>query len=119
MSRCKFTQRTALLLAALAASNAGAATIPVKILGFDDMSCRAWTESKADADERSLYVAWIRGMLTGHNYANRSQQVSVISSGTVEKHITRYCNDNPRGEFSDAAFDLSDRFSGRNAAITK
>jgi hypothetical protein len=30
-----------------------------------------------------------------------------------------YCNDNPRGEFSDAAFDLSDRFSGRNAAITK
>ncbi len=119
MSRCKFTQRTALLLAAVAASGAGAATIPVKILGLDDMSCRAWTESKADADERALYVGWVRGVLTGHNYANRSQQVSAMSSGTIEKHVTRYCNDNPRGEFSDAAFRLSDKFSGRNEAITK
>ena len=119
MSRCKFTQRTALLLAALAASNAGAVTIPVKMLDLDDMSCRAWTESKADADERALYVAWIRGVLTGHNYVNRSQQVSTMSSGTIEKHVTRYCNDNPRSDLSDAAFRLSDKFSGRNAAITK
>ena len=119
MPRCKFTQRAILLLAALATSHAGAAEIPVKMLAFDDMSCRAWTASKADAEERALYVAWIRGVLTGHNYANRSQQVSAISSGTVEKQVTRYCNDNPRGDFSDAAFRLSDQFSGRNAAITK
>ena len=58
-------------------------------------------------------------LLTGHNYANRSQQVSTISSGTVEQHITRYCKSQPRGDFSDAAFRLSDQFSGRNAAITK
>jgi len=42
-----------------------------------------------------------------------------MSSGTIEKHVTRYCNDNPRSDLSDAAFRLSDKFSGRNAAITK
>ncbi|WP_291990947.1 hypothetical protein [Candidatus Accumulibacter sp. ACC007] len=119
MSRSKFTQRALLLLSALAAGTACAAEIPVKILGPDDLSCRAWTESRADADERALYVAWIRGVLTGHNYALRSQQVSTMSGGTIEKHATRYCNDNPRGDLSDAAFRLSDKFSGRNAAITK
>lgn len=119
MSRCKLMQRTVLVLAALATGNAGATEIPVKILGLDDMSCRAWTASKDDGDERALNVAWVRGVLTGHNYANRRQQVSTMSSGTIEKHVTRYCNENPRGDFSDAAFRLSDRFSGRNEAITK
>jgi hypothetical protein len=51
------------------ATNAGAA-VPLKILGFDDMSCRAWSASKDDAEQRALYVAWVRGVLSGHNYAN-------------------------------------------------
>ena len=119
MSQCKSMRQTIILLAALAASQASAAEVPTKILGLDDMSCHAWTESKTDAEERALYVAWVRGVLTGHNYANRRQQVSTMSSGTVEKHVTRYCNYNPRGDFSDAAFRLSDQFSGRNEAITK
>jgi len=119
MSQWKFTQRAVVLLTVLAASQAGAAEVPIKILGLDDMSCHAWTESKADAEERALYVAWVRGVLTGHNYANRRQQVATLSSGTVEKHVTRYCNYNPSGDFSDAAFRLSDQFSGRNEAITK
>jgi hypothetical protein len=88
-------------------------------LGFDDMSCRAWSASKDDAEQRALYVAWVRGVLTGHNYANQSQQVSAISSGTVEQHVNRYCTEKPLGKFSDAAFRLSDQFSGRNTAITK
>ena len=48
---------------------------------------------------------WVGGILTGHNYANRSQQVSTISSGTVEQHITRYCKSQPReqGTVSGAA----------------
>ncbi|HCZ17090.1 MAG TPA: HdeA/HdeB family chaperone [Accumulibacter sp.] len=119
MSRWKCLHRAVLSLAVLATNPAAAAEIPVKILGFDDMSCRAWAESTNDAEQRALYVVWVRGVLTGHNYANRSQQVSTISSGTVEQHITRYCKSQPRGDFSDAAFRLSDQFSGRNAAITK
>lgn len=119
MSRWKLMQSTVLILTATAAGTAGAAGIPVKILGLDDMSCSAWKASSGDADDRALNIAWVRGVLTGHNYVSRRQQVSTMSSGTVEKHITRYCNENPRGDFSDAAFRLSDKFSGRNEEITK
>ncbi len=105
------------LVAALIAEVAVAA--PLKIAGFDDMSCRAWIKSKADAEQRNAYVAWIRGVLSGHNYALQKQQVSVVSDGTVENFIDRYCIENRLGEFSDAAFRMSDKFSGRNEAITK
>lgn len=96
-----------------------AASPSVKVLGFDDMSCSAWVKSKSDEDERTLYLMWIRGVLTGHNYASQSQQVSVVSNGTVEKFVDQFCAGNPKALFSDAAFQMSDRFSGRNRAITK
>lgn len=105
------------LLAMLIATGAEAA--PVKIVGFDDMSCRAWTESREDAGQRAAYLAWIRGLLTGHNYANQQQQVSAVSSGTVENYIDRYCVEKPGGDFGEAAMRMTDRFSGRNSAITK
>lgn len=92
---------------------------PLNILGFDDMSCAAWNLSKDDPDQRKSYVFWVRGVLTGHNYALQSQQVSAVSSGTVELNINRYCSKNPGGLFSDAAFRMSDEFSGRNQAIRK
>ena len=106
-----------LLLAALAATSAIAA--PIKTVGFDDMSCRAWIKSKDDSEQRKVFLAWIRGVLTGHNYANQSQQVSSISTGTVENFIDRYCVEKPAGEFSEAALRMSDKFSGRNEPISK
>lgn len=95
------------------------AAIPLKTLGFDDMSCKAWSDSKSEPDQRSLYVTWIRGLLTGYNYARPSQQVSEISDGTVENFVNRYCFDHPVGSFLDAALRLSDQYSGRNSPITK
>lgn len=105
------------LLALLVATAVNAA--PVKIVGFDDMSCRAWVKSKDDGEQRKVYLAWIRGVLTGHNYANQSQPVSAVSSGTVENFVDRYCVEKPQGDFSEAAFRMSDRFSGRNEPILK
>ena len=105
------------LLAALIVT--GSIAAPVKTVGFDDMSCRVWVKSKEDAEQRTIYLAWIRGVLTGHNYANQSQQVSAVSSGTVENFVDRYCIEKPQGDFSDAALRMSDKFSGRNGAITK
>lgn len=96
-----------------------AAAAPLKLIGFGDMSCRAWIASKDDAEQRAQYVAWVRGVLSGHNYANQSRQVSEISSGTVDNYVTRYCSQHAQGQFSDAALRMSDEFSGRNAAITK
>ena len=91
----------------------------LNVLGFDDMSCSAWSKSKDDPDLRKSYVAWVRGLLTGHNYALQSQQVATLSSGTIELNINRYCSKNPNGLFSDAALRLSDEFSGRNQPIRK
>lgn len=105
------------LLAAAASASAWAA--PLKILGFDDMSCQAWLKSKEDTEVRQEYVAWVRGFLSGHNYANQSQQISVVSSATVELYVQRYCSEKPLGLFSDAALRMSDQYSGRNAPITK
>ena len=96
-----------------------AVAAPLKILGFDDMSCAAWQASREDADRRSSYVVWIRGFLTGHNYGEQSQQVSRISGGTIENFVNRYCTQNPNGQFRDAELRLSDEFSGRNQPIRK
>ena len=107
------------LLPLIVLSPTHAGSLPLKIVGFDDMSCKAWAQSKSDPDVRQRYIAWLRGFLSGHNYANQSAQVSVISSGTVELFVDRYCNEKPQGQFSDAALRLSDQFSGRNSPITK
>jgi hypothetical protein len=58
-------------------------------------------------------------VLTGHNYARLKQQVSDISENTVENFVDRYCVEKPNGQFSDAALRMSDRFSGRDEAITR
>jgi hypothetical protein len=105
-----------IVAALLAGPTAGA---ELKVLGFDDMTCNAWNKSKDDPELRKSYVAWVRGVLTGHNYALQSQQVSTLSSGTVEMNVNRYCSKNPNGLFSDAALRMSDEFSGRNQAIRK
>ena len=110
--------RCVLLIVAGLATNAVAAA-PVKVVGFDDMSCHAWVASKSDPDQRKNYLSWVRGVLTGHNYARQSQQVSAVSNGTVENFVDRYCVDKPLGDFGDAALRMSDNFSGRNEAITR
>jgi hypothetical protein len=102
---------------ALLIGNATAA--PVNLLGFDDMSCAAWNKSKDDPDQRAAYVVWVRGFLSGHNYALPNQQVSSFSSSSLELKLNQYCSRNPTGLISDAAMRLSDELSGRNQPIRK
>lgn len=91
----------------------------LKVLAFDDNSCRAWKQAADDPDRRAAQVAWARGFLSGHNYANQKQQVTDVSAGTVERNIEQYCRKNPEGLFIDAAYRMSDSMSGRNAPIRK
>ena len=91
----------------------------LKVLGFADNSCEAWFASSDDADLRKTYVAWARGFLTGHNYANQKQQVTDVSSSTVETYIERFCKSKPKSLFNDAVFRMSDEYSGRAAPILK
>lgn len=117
MAQIRFSFLQFVALAVLATADVHAA--PVKLVGFNDMSCRAWSESKGDAERRKEYLAWVSGVLSGHNYANQKQQTAAVSSGTVENFVNRFCAEKPQGDFSDAAFRMSDSFSGRNQAITK
>lgn len=112
-------RRSLPVLLALALFSGAAGAAPLKILGLDDMSCRAWVKARDDADQKALYLAWLRGFLSGHNYARPSQQVSEISSGTVAQFVDRYCSEKPLGSVSEAVQRLSDQFSGRNEAISK
>ncbi len=108
---------TAAACAALCFASAGLAA--TNILGFDDMSCATWIKSKDDPDQRNAYIFWLRGFLTGHNYALPNQQVSTISSGTIDAKISQYCKENRDSNISDAVMRLSDQFSGRNQPIRK
>lgn len=104
-------------LTALLLAHAEAA--PPKLLGLDDMSCPAWATTKANPDERQPYLAWARGFLSGHNYANQRQQVTDVSNGTIELYADRYCRANPKGSFADALYRMSDEYSGRGAPLSK
>lgn len=113
-------QLTRLILAVTAGlTMAGASAAPLNLLGLDDMSCTAWIQSKDDEDQRAAYVVWVRGFLSGHNYAQPNQQVSNFSSGTLALKLDQYCRRNPTGQVSDAAMRLSDEMSGRNKPIRK
>ncbi len=92
---------------------------PINVLGLDDPSCKAWQAGATDGDLRAQQLAWLRGLLTGHNYARQQEQVSVVSNGTIENFVTRYCKDNPQGSYADGGLRMSDRYSGRDRPITR
>lgn len=116
MQQCKALS-FGLLLAAV--GTAPVAATQVKVLGLDDMSCSAWKATKSDPERREPYLQWVRGFLSGHNYANPSAQVSEVSKGTVEVFVDRFCNENAAKTVADAGMRMSDRYSGRNAPITR
>lgn len=108
-----------LLAAGVGLMMASASAASLNLLGFDDMSCAAWSKSKDDPEQRAAYVVWVRGFLSGHNYALPNQQVASFSSGSLELKLNQYCSRNPTGQLSDAAMRLSDELSGRNQPIRK
>lgn len=117
MNTRKFVRLILVVGAGMALGCASAA--PLNLLGFDDMSCAAWSKSKDDPEQRAAYVVWVRGFLTGHNYALPNQQVASFSSGSLELKLNQYCSRNPTGQISDAAMRLSDELSGRNQPVRK
>lgn len=114
-----FGKRLSIATLLLAALSAGSDAAPLKVLGFDDSSCHAWIKSKDDPEQRREFVAWARGFLSGHNYANQGRQVTDVSSGTVEQYIDRFCREKPAAQFIEAPYRMSDEYSGRGAPITK
>ncbi|WP_461309821.1 hypothetical protein [Azonexus hydrophilus] len=85
----------------------------LKVLGFDDNSCKAWRSS----GDRTCMVAWARGFSAGT--ARSAPARRRCRRRTVERNIEQYCRKNPAGLFIDAAYRMSDSMSGRNEPIRK
>lgn len=109
---------TALLCVGLCVSPASLMAAPVKLLGPDDISCQAWKKQK-DPDLREINVQWVRGFLSGHNYAQPSRQVAEVSRATVAMFVDRFCAEHGLATIAEAAMRMSDQYSGRNAPITR
>jgi hypothetical protein len=107
-----------LLLAGTLIQTSHVSAAPLRVLGLDDMSCAAW-KKESDAELRQPYINWVRGFLSGHNYANQSHQVAAISSDTVAMFVDRYCAEHASATVTDAAMRMSDQYSGRKSAITR
>lgn len=107
-----------LLLAGALIAISHISAAPLRVLGLDDMSCAAW-KGKVDSELREPYIEWVRGFLSGHNYANQSMQVAEVSSGTVANFVDRYCAEHARATITEAAMRMSDQYSGRKSPITR
>jgi hypothetical protein len=107
-----------LLLAGTLIQTSHISAAPLSVLGLDDMSCAAW-KKESDPQLREPYIQWVRGFLSGHNYANQSHQVAEVSSDTVAVFVDRYCAEHASARVTDAAMRMSDQYSGRNSPITR
>jgi hypothetical protein len=81
----------------------------VAVHGFDKMSCEDWLGSDGNADVRQQYIAWIRGVVTGYNYANPGDQVGASRMPTdfgLTIFVDNYCRSQGATSVSGAAFAL-------------
>lgn len=102
------------VLAVVAIASVGVAiaaqdTTPVAIHSFQDTSCGAWTKSQGNQMARAQSDAWFREFVSGYNFANPSNQVSLgrmPDDDTLHLYVDKYCRENPLNPFVSAGFDL-------------
>lgn len=86
------------------------------VIGFDDMSCGAWSNSSKDPRVREVYLTWFRGFVTGYNFATPKRQVApeaMPNQDTLALYVDKYCREHPLSIFGGAAFDLVKELTGR------
>lgn len=82
---------------------------PIAVLSFDNTSCGVWVGSANNEVARAQYISWFRGFVSGHNFANRTNQVpldSMRDEKTLALYIDKYCRENPLNPFVSASFEL-------------
>lgn len=91
---------------------AAAQTKQVNIFTFEDASCSAWSKTGGNKLLRAQYEFWIRGFVSGHNYANPSHQVKVgelPGSDALFQYLDQYCRENPKLSYVGGAIMLVDQ----------
>ena len=98
------------LLGGLALPAAAQPKQQINMFAFEDSSCKKWTESRGDQYKRAFYEVWIRGFMSGHNYANPRQQVptgGLPRDDGLHRFLDDYCKLNPANSVFDAAIWLA------------
>ncbi|WP_197970658.1 hypothetical protein [Denitratisoma oestradiolicum] len=113
------SRHVVLILAGVLLPLCALSAAPPRLLGLEDMSCTAWKATKGDPERREPYLQWVRGFLSGHNYASQSRQVGEVSAAAVALYVDRYCAEHAAATVATAAMRMSDEYSGRNAPITR
>jgi len=112
----------AALLAMLLTTPVLAQSRQVNIFWGDDASCTTWSKSAGNKAVRALYEYWVRGFVSGHNYANPAQQVKVGAlpgSEALQQYLDQYCRENPSLSFFGAAIRIVEDLHERDAPATK
>jgi len=92
-----------------ASANSSAQKPLIAIYHFHDNSCGAWAKTANAPINRQVYVAWIRGFVSGYNFGAPNDQVNnTLSDETVALYVDKFCRDNPLSQFPTAAFKLID-----------
>jgi hypothetical protein len=90
----------------------------VAIHGFDKMSCDDWLSSDGNEEARAQYIAWIRGIVTGYNFANPDEQVALgrmPGDFSLGLFVSSYCRNHKSTSIAGAAFDLIAQKRGNSA----
>jgi len=65
-------------------------------MSFQDTSCGAWAKSAGNESVRAQYHYWFRGFVSGYNFANPGNQVSLDrmpDSATLDLYVDKYCRE--------------------------
>jgi hypothetical protein len=99
-----------ILLIAVGLLSIGAhAQTAIAVMGFQEDSCGAWMESAGNEGDRAQYQYWVRGFVSGHNFANPEHQVRLQrmpDNDALTSYIDKFCAENPVLPFTSAAFQL-------------
>lgn len=101
----------AALLAILFPAPAPAQGRQINIFWGEDASCATWSKSASNTAIRALYEFWVRGFVSGHNYANPALQVKIGAlpgSEALQQYLDQYCLNNPSLSFVGGAIRLVD-----------
>lgn len=113
---------TAALLAALLPAAASGQEHQINVFWGDDASCATWMKSVSNKLIRAQYLFWVRGFVSGHNFANPSHQIKVGAfpeSDSLYQFLDQYCRDNPQSSFIGGAIRLVEELRAPVAAPRK
>jgi hypothetical protein len=118
----KIIQIAASLALAVLPPLAAAQSQQVNVFTFEDASCSAWSKSAGNPGLRMQYESWLRGFVSGHNFANPANQVQIGAfpgSEQVRTYIDGYCRENPKLNFAGAGIRMVEELRTATAPARK